>query len=151
MRRVNEALENVIVPIVEGFGYEFVGLQYFPQGKHSLLRLFVDKQGGITVEDCERVSRQVNAALSVESPVKEDYLLEVSSPGLDRLLFTPSQFGEFVGKQVAIRLSVPLEGKRNWKGRIDSVQTETVSLKLDEGSVTLSFADIAEARLVPEW
>lgn len=150
MRR-HEALETVILPIVNGLGLIWVGLQYFPQGKHSLLRLYVDKLGGVSCEDCKCVSRQVNAVLSVEDLIKGDYLLEVSSPGLDRLLFTLAQCKEHVGKRVAVRLIAPVEGKRNFKGKLQ-VEGEQIGVQLDNNDlVTFPFIDIEEARLVPEW
>lgn len=147
----DRALEKIILPIVEGLGCRFVGLQYFQQGKHSLVRLYIDKEGGVNIDDCERVSHQVNATLGVESPIRGDYLLEVSSPGLDRLLFTPEQFNEFLGKEVVIRLIVPMKGKRNLKGLIHSVEGDAIVIKHEGEILALSFADIAEARLVPEW
>lgn len=150
MRR-NEALEEVIIPVVSGLGFEFVGLQYMPQGKHSLLRLFVDKPGGITIDDCAIVSRQVDAVLSVRAPMRGEYTLEVSSPGLDRLLFTPAQFQEQVGKMVSIRLMAPVEGKRNFKGILEKVEEETIFLQVGDDRIRLSFTDILEARLVPVW
>ena len=149
--RQHEALEAVILPIVDGLGLQWVGLQYFPAGRRSLLRLYVDKPGGVSCGDCEQVSRQVNAVLSVEDVVKGDYLLEVSSPGLDRLLFTLPQCREHVGKRVAIRLVAPLEGKRNFKGELH-VEGEKIGVRLDNNDlVTFPFIDIEEARLVPEW
>lgn len=149
--KTDMALEKVILPIVEGLGYLFVGLQYFQQGRHSMIRVYIDKEGGVNAEDCERVSRQVDAALEVEAPVRGEYLLEVSSPGLDRLLFTPEQFSGYLGKQVAVRLSVPRDGQKNFKGWIQSVDGEDISIRVEERILTLPFADIAEARLIPEW
>jgi ribosome maturation factor RimP len=143
-------LEKVVLPVVTGLGYQFVGLQQFPQGKHSVIRLYIDKPGGVTIDDCERVSRQVNAALEVEEPYKE-YALEVSSPGVDRLLFTPAQFREFIGKEISIRLRVPVAGKRNYKGILKEVKMDAVSIGVNEETVVLSFTDMIEARLVPVW
>lgn len=149
--RQHEALESVILPIVNGLGLQWVGLQYFPHGRRSLLRLYVDKPGGVSCDDCERVSRQVNAVLSVEDLLKGDYLLEVSSPGLDRLLFTLAQCREHVGKRVAVRLVAPVGGKRNFKGELH-VEGDQVGVRLDNNElVTFLFIDIEEARLVPDW
>ena len=143
-------LEKIILPVVIGLGYSFVGLQHFSQGKHSTIRLYIDKPNGVTIDDCERVSRQVNAALEVE-PSYQEIMLEVSSPGVDRLLFTPAQFREFVGKEVSIRLRVPVDGKRNYKGILKEVGMESVGIEINEETVKLSFTDIIEARLVPVW
>lgn len=152
MRR-HIALEEVISPVVEGLGFVFVGLEYLPQSRYTLLRLIVDKPGGITIDDCERVSRQINAVLSVKAVIKEDYTLEVSSPGLDRQLFTPDQFREQLGKLISIRIVAPMEGRRNFKGTLESVLDDGVFIRVDEMNdrVKLAFTEIAEARLVPEW
>lgn len=150
MRR-NEALEEIISPVVEGMGYEFVGLQYIPQGKHSLLRLYVDKPGGITIEDCAGLSRQVDAVLSVRSPIRGDYTLEVSSPGLDRLLFTPRQFQAQLGNMISVRIIAPIDGQRNFKGILENADEETVFLRMANDTIRLKFIDILEARLVPQW
>lgn len=149
--RQHLALENLISPIVSGLGYTWVGLEYFPQGKWSLLRVYIDKPGGLSVDDCALVSRQLNAVLSVESPIRGEFNLEVSSPGLDRLLFTPMQCQEQVGKLVSIRLIAPIGGKRNYQGRLQGIQDDKLCIITNDGEVTLSFADIVEARLVPEW
>lgn len=150
MRRYEE-LEKVILPIVSGFGYTWVGLQYFPQGKRSILRLYIDKPGGVTLDDCERVSRQVDAVLEVENPIKGDFTLEVSSPGIDRILFTVAQYEEYIGKDISVRMNVPIEGRRNFKGKLQSVQNDNICILSEGKEITLSFIDISEARLVPEW
>jgi ribosome maturation factor RimP len=150
MRR-HAALENLIAPIVGSLGLTWVGLQYFPQGKRSVLRLFVDKPGGLSVEDCGRVSRQVNTVLSVENPITGEYTLEVSSPGLDRLLFSVEQCHEQIGKSVFIQLVVPKAGTRNFKGKLERVEGSLISILTESGEVTFSFDDMSEMRLVPAW
>lgn len=169
MRR-HKALEEVIVPVVRNLGYTFVGLEYLRQGKNALIRLYIDQPNGVTADDCGRVSRQVNAVLSVESGdsgdrvvnlevkrvMKEDYILEVSSPGLDRILFTLDQFEEQIGKKVAIRLIAPIEGRKNFKGRIQSVQNGEITVLCEEKAeaeegINIPFSEIDRARIVPEW
>lgn len=151
MRR-HSALEEVMKPVVTGLGYTWVGLLVVPHGKHTLFRLFIDKlPDGVSIEDCSRVTRQLNAVLSVEGVVRGEYTLEVSSPGLDRLLFTPEQCREHIGKNVTVRLVAPKEGKRNFKGRLVQVEGDILSIETEVGIISLAFTDIAEARLVPEW
>jgi ribosome maturation factor RimP len=150
MRR-NSALETIVMPVVTGLGYLWVGLQYGTYGKNSQIRLYIDKPGGVTAEDCERVSRQVSAVLSVEGSNYANYVLEVSSPGIDRLLFTIEQCVAQVGKLISARLIVPRLGKRNIKGRLEAVAEDKLSLLVEGETVLLSFADIEEARIVPEW
>ena len=101
----NVALEAVILPVVTGIGCEFVGLEYLVQGKHSILRIYIDRPGGVTIDDGEKVSRQVGAVLDVETElVRGEYSLEVSSPGVDRKIFSLEQFPQFVGKKVLVTL-----------------------------------------------
>ena len=146
-------LEKLIEPIVKGLGYDYVGLQLFPQGKHSIIRLYIDKKpGGVTVDDCSQVSRQAMALLEVEAPETAQYSLEVSSPGLDRILFTPEQFREYLGKQVSIHLNVAINGQRNFKGTLKDVQSSVICIESsNQELITFSFTDIHEARLIPEW
>ena len=151
MRR-HHALEDVMMPVVLGLGYTWAGLQVVPHGKHALYRLFIDKlPGGVTVEDCSKVARQLNAVLSVEGVVRGAYTLEVSSPGLDRLLFTPEQCADQLGKMISVRLVALKDAKRNFKGRLLKVESEVLSIETEAGLISLPFSDIAEARLVPEW
>lgn len=146
------ALEQVISPSVEGMGYIYFGLELHPQGRgKSLIRLYIDKPGGVTIDDCALVSRQVNALLGVETPIQGDYTLEVSSPGMDRRLFTKAHFEEQLGKLVAIRLLAPRGDRRNFKGRLHSVGEDEVVIKLEDSLMTFTFAEMTEARLVPEW
>lgn len=147
-----EALEKVIQPIVNGYGCTWVGLQYFPQGRKTLLRLYIDKQpNGVSLEDCERVSRQVDAVLAVEDLIKGEYTLEVSSPGLDRLLFNVEQCQAYIGKEVAVRLGISLMGQRNFKGQLAGVEGDNLRVLVEGKEVVFSFIDIDEIRLVPQW
>lgn len=151
MRRF-EALEKLIQPIVSGFGCTWVGLQYFPQGKKTLLRLYIDKPpGGVTLEDCEQVSRQVDAVLAVEDLVKGEYTLEVSSPGLDRILFSVEQCEAYIGREVSVRLGIALEGRRNFKGQLVGVNGDNLRVLSEGKEIVFSFIDIDEMRLVPNW
>ena len=150
MKRVSPTLDAAIRPAVEGMGYELVGVEYVSQGKHSVLRIYIDRAEGILVDDCARVSHQVSGVLDVEDPIKGQYSLEVSSPGLDRPLFSIEHFVQFSGRQVKIRLTAPLNGQRKFAGIIQSVEAETVLLECDGEQVQLPFGDIEQARLVPE-
>ncbi len=147
----NLALEKVVEPVIAGLGCEFVGLEYLAQGKHSTLRIYIDKPNGINIDDCEKVSRRVGAALDVESDlVRGAYSLEVSSPGIDRKLFSPEQFPRFVGKQVRVSVQVPMEGQRNFKGTLSSVTEKQISLEIDGTVVNVDFANIAQANVIDE-
>jgi ribosome maturation factor RimP len=140
-----------MLPIVEGLGLVWVGLQVLKQGRAAvLLRLFVDKAGGLRLQDCIEASRQIYAVLGVAS-ANTHYNLEVSSPGLDRLLFDAVQCAPYVGRTLALRLRVERDAKRHVKGCLQSVEGQTLCLRMPEGVVALfDFATISEARLVPE-
>lgn len=144
-------LEKLIEPVVRGLGYDYVGLQLFPQGKHSIIKLYIDKPGGVTLDDCSQVSRQVMAVLEVEAEEMAQYNLEVSSPGLDRILFTAEQFKQYLGKKVSVHLNVAMNGQRNFNGSLKDVQDSVIVIESNGALIPLSFADIHEARLMPEW
>lgn len=144
-------LHALIEPIVVGMDYELVGIEYLPQGKHSILRIYIDKPEGIDVDDCSDVSRQLSAMLDVEDPIKGEYNLEVSSPGLDRPLFTPAHFEQFLHAQVSVRLKMPIEGKRKFVAVIQAINGDAVDLVVDGKTLTVPFDIIDKANLVPEF
>jgi ribosome maturation factor RimP len=147
----SKRLNAMIQPLVESLGYEFVGLEYNANPKSSTLVLYIDKPEGIVVEDCENVSREVAALLDVEDPIPGHYDLEVSSPGLDRPLFTLEQFQRFTGEQAKLTAFAPVDGRRKFKGRILGASDGNVRMEQDGNEVTLEFSNIAKARLVPDY
>lgn len=144
------SLDQIVEPVVSGLGYELVGTEFLPQGRHSLLRVYIDQPNGITVEDCESVSRQLSAVLDVEDPIPGNYTLEVSSPGLDRPLFTLEHFTRFLGCRSAIRLRTPVEGRRKIVGVLKNVENEVVTVATEEKDFALPFDLIEKANLVPD-
>lgn len=147
----SKRLNTMLQPLVEDLGYEFVGLEYSGNPKNSVLVIYIDKPEGIAVEDCEAVSREVAALLDVEDPISGHYNLEVSSPGLDRPLFTLEQFEKFIGEEVSLTAFAPVEGRRKFKGRILGTGEGSVQLDQDGTEVSLEFGNIAKARLVPDY
>jgi len=146
------ALENLLAPTIDGMGYELLGVEHVSQGRHSVLRLFIDKIDGINIEDCERVSRQVSGVLDVEDPIRGEYSLEVSSPGLDRPLFKMAHFERFVGEKCAVRLKQAKDGRRKLSGVIRSTSGDGVVIELEENNcITLSLDEIEKANLVPQF
>ena len=111
-------LTNLLKPLIEDLGYEFVGLEQRSHPKNPVLAIYIDRPEGISVEDCERVSREVAALLDVEDPIQGHYSLEISSPGLDRPLFNLQQFEQFRGETVKVTVYAPVEGRRKFKGAI---------------------------------
>ncbi|MDD3762141.1 MAG: ribosome maturation factor RimP [Nevskiales bacterium] len=151
MSGLRERLEEVLEPVVESLGYELVLLEFSPNSKSGLLRLFIDSPEGITLSDCERVSREVSGVLDVEDPISTPYRLEVSSPGLDRPLVKRSHFERFLNEQARIQLIAPLNGRRRFIGWIRGVDDAVITLDTSEGMVEIPFAEIDRARLVPEF
>jgi ribosome maturation factor RimP len=152
-RLIRQAPDKVRRPVeaaVRGLGYELVGVEYLPQGRRSLLRVYIDSPEGVTVDDCERVSHQVSGVLDVDDPIHGQYVLEVSSPGLDRPLFTAEHFRRFAGNRVRLRISPPLEGRRNFTGLLKGMQDETVVLVHEDGEWEIPLNYVEQARLVPE-
>lgn len=145
-----QQLEAILRPVVEGLGYEFWGLEFRAQGHHSLLRVFIDDADkGISVEDCEKVSRQISGVLDVEDPIQTEYTLEVSSPGMDRPLFQLHQYEEFAGHRVQIRLRMAFEGRRKFQGLLKGVEGEDVVVVVDDHEYLLPFDSIERANIVP--
>jgi len=152
MGRISATVTELVESIVTPLGYELVGVEYIPQGKHSVLRVFIDSEDGVVLEDCEKVSRQLGSVLDVEDPVKGQYLLEVSSPGLDRPMFKLEDYERFNGQLVKMRLHDKQDGRGKVKGRIQNVIGSEISLLLDDGEqIEVRFDNIDKANLVPEF
>jgi ribosome maturation factor RimP len=144
-----EELARLLEPTVEQLGYELADLELKFAGRDSLVRVFIDKPEGVGLEDCETVSRQVSAVLDVEDPVPGHYVLEVSSPGLDRKLTKPAHYRRYVGEEIRIQLRYPIEGRRKFRGRLKSAGAETIQIEVDGKLHELPIATIDTARLVP--
>ena len=127
-----DRLTELVASAVEPLGYELLGVEYLAQGRHSVLRIYIDSPDGINLDDCERASRQVSAVLDVDDPLKGQYTLEMSSPGLDRPLFTAEHFTQFIGHEVKLRLHSPLEGQRRFKALIKGVEGDVIHLTSSE-------------------
>ena len=148
VKKSEATLSELIEPTVQALGLQLWGIEHVSQGRYSTLRIFIDSDAGITVDDCEKVSRQVSGILDVEDPISGEYTLEVSSPGLDRPLFSIEQFGSFSGSEVAIRLKTPVEGRRKFKGTITEVSGNTVCVEVDGEVFKLPHSEIEKANLV---
>ena len=150
MRQASPELIAIIEPAVTGLGYELVGVEHLPQGRHSLLRIYIDSEDGVTVDDCGRVSHQVSGVLDVEDPIRGPYTLEVSSPGLDRPLFTAEHFQRFAGNRVKIQLRAPQQGRRKFSGMLHGMRDEAVVIEQDGEELALPIGAIEKANLVPD-
>jgi len=141
----------LLEPAVEALGYELVDLELNFSGRRGVLRLYIDREGGIRVEDCEAVSRRVSDVLDVEDPIRRDYDLEVSSPGLDRKLVKPAHFDRFAGQSVQGRLRRMLDGRRKFTGTLVGRTGTTVTIRVDDADLVVPMEDLEVVRLVPEY
>ena len=139
---------ELLEPPVEALGYELVDID-FRVGRPGLLRIFIDREAGVGLEDCERVSRQLSAFLDVEDPVPGHYVLEISSPGFDRPLRTLAHFRRYRDRQAKVRLKAPRDSRRKLSGRLLGIRDETILMEVDGEIWRLQPAEIASARLVP--
>jgi ribosome maturation factor RimP len=143
-----ERLIELLEPAVAALGFELTDLEAHV-GRRGLLRVYIDREPGVTLADCERVGQQLGALLDVEDPLPGSYVLEVSSPGLDRRLRTLAHFQRFCGEQVKVELKQPRDGRRRLTGRLAGVDGDTVLVEVEGATWRLKRNDIAVARLVP--
>ena len=142
----------MLTPSVEALQLELLGAELAASGAHALLRLYIDAPGRVVaIEDCEAVSREVSAVLDINDPITSQYTLEVSSPGIDRPLFTAAQFAKHIGETVKVTLQIPLDGRRRLQGVITGVAGDDIALRMDATELMVQFANIEKARLVPDW
>ncbi len=151
MTRREQDLEQLLAPTVRGLGCEIWGVEYFPAGQRSTLRVYIDAPEGVAIEDCERVSQQLSGVLEVEEPIRSDYTLEVSSPGLDRVLFKAEQYASFIGAELDVRLKFPLEGRRRLVGRLAEASENEVILDVEGDRSVVPMEQIHRARIVPQY
>ena len=157
---IQQTLEQLVQPIVDDFGLELADLEFKPEGRSMALRIFIDKPGGVTLDDCVAVSREVGAVLEVEDPIRSAYRLEVSSPGLDRPLKKPADFEKFAGRLAKIKTRVMLDPddrgreRKTFTGRLLGVAGDHVRLELNDkqgGIAELPLAEISKANLEIEF
>jgi ribosome maturation factor RimP len=146
----DQQITQLLETTVEAMGFELWGVEYLSQGRHSVLRVYIDADNGITVDDCAAVSGQIGSVLDVEDPITGEYTLEVSSPGMDRLLFKLEQFALFVGQMIELRLRVAYEGRRKFKGILKGVEGEDVVVQVDDHEYLLPYSTIEKARILPQ-
>jgi ribosome maturation factor RimP len=140
-------IQAIIEPAVTALGYELWGCEWVGAGKsRRILRVYVDSKNGVDIDACAKISRQVSAILDVEDAVAGSYLLEVSSPGIERPLFTLTQCQRYVGQQISVRLRVPREGRRHFSGVLQAAANDRIALQLDEQTtLELAWRDIEKA------
>ncbi|RDF03046.1 ribosome maturation factor RimP [Aggregatibacter aphrophilus] len=151
MATLEQKLQELLQGSVEDLGCELWGIECQRVGRYLTVRLFIDKEGGVTVEDCADVSRQVSAVLDVEDPIADKYNLEVSSPGLDRPLFTLNQFERYLGQEILLHLRIPVADRRKWQGQLAKIKNDMITLIVDGKEQVLAFGNIQKANVVPKF
>jgi len=150
-KQVQHQVEEIAESLVTSEGMELVDLEYRREGPRWVLRLFIDKDGGVTVEDCAMVSRELADILDVKDIIPQTYVLEVSSPGLNRRLRKKRDFSRFAGQKVELRLVAPVEGRKKIVGELVGVDEEEVIVAVSEGHLSVALKDIAKANLIYQF
>ncbi len=151
MNRKENDIAALLAPVVAMEGCEIWGVEYRAQGKYSKLALYIDHEGGVSVEHCERVSRRVSDVLDVEEVLSSAYTLEVSSPGMDRILFKPEQFQSCRGEEIDIRLNYPVDGSKRVRGVLVGLENDEVVVRAGEDEFLLPLENVQRARVVPRF
>lgn len=151
MNPVARQVADAIGPAISSMGYELLGVEYGDQGRGLLLRIYIDHDNGINLDDCSRVSHRVSAILDVEDIIAGQYDLEVSSPGMDRPLFNEEHFERYLAHKVKIVMAIPQMGRKRFTGVLKNISDGVVEIEVDNEIYDLPFAEIASARLVPEY
>ena len=148
----SQQLRELLEPVVQSLGCELWGLEFHGAGRRrGLLRVYIDKPEGVVLEDCERVSRQLSSVLDVEDPIQSEYTLEVSSPGMDRPLYTAGQFQQYCGEQVQVKLRLPFNGRKQFSGLLTGVDDEKIKLMVADEEYLFPIETIDKTNVVPRF
>lgn len=151
MRKVNADFAEKLAALIASMGYELLGCEFTQQNRRTIFRIYIDQVGGVSHQDCSKVSYQVSAMLDVDDPIQGQYVLEVSSPGIDRPLFSIGQYQQQLGQRLKIRLYAPIGQRRNYVGVLQRVENGQIYLLLDEGTdVALPFSEIEKANVIAD-
>ncbi len=144
-------VSRIIEPILEEMDIELVDVEYVTEHGRPVLRVYIDKYGGVTIDDCAAVSREIGDIIDINDTLSGRYVLEVSSPGLNRPLKKEKDFMQVVGKKVKLKTMAPVDGRRNFKGTLLSFEEGKLVIDLENGEARLSLADLEKANLVYEF
>ncbi len=144
---VHARVRRAIEPLIQALGCQLVGVELGREGHRAVLWVFADKDGGITLDDCSRISHEISPALDVEDPISEPYNLHVSSPGIDRPLMRAADFVASAGREVVVQLADPFEGRRKFTGRIGALVDADITLHCTDGDHRVPLQMISKARL----
>jgi ribosome maturation factor RimP len=149
--KIEKAVEELCEPVAVSYGLELVQVQYRREEHGWVLRILVDRPGGVSVDECGTLSREISDLLDVEDLIDTPYRLEVSSPGLDRPLTKPADFDRFAGREITLKTIRPVEGRRNFKGTLGGIQDEVVMLQVEGKQLKLEWSLVLKANLVPDF
>lgn len=138
----------LLEPLLQGTVYELVGVECIRRGKHSVLRMYLDKPGGITIGEIATLTRKISVLLDVARPVAGPYLLEISSPGVERPLFDPLHFQRQIGENVSLRLKRLIDNRRYYRGLLLAADAEKIQIEMEGQAYVFNYADIDKAKLL---
>lgn len=152
MRKAPANITEMIQGAVETVGYELIGVELLSRQKQGqLLRIYIDSENGINVDDCAKASHQISGVLETEDPIAGEFTLEVSSPGLDRPLFELAQYKPFIGRMVNIIMTEKINGQKKFKGTLQNIEDDLICLEIDHEIIRLAYEKIDRARLVIDF
>ena len=151
MASIEERVESLLESTINNLGYELYDVEYAKEGKDYFLRIFIDKESGIDLNDCEKVNDGINDLLDKADYIKEQYFLEVSSPGIERILKKDKHLEANIGSLVEIKLFKPIDNKKVLQGILKEFSKDSVVLELEEGDLEIQRKDISVIRTVYEW
>lgn len=150
-QKPEQVVEGLVLPILSNHGFELVDIEYKKEGSHWYLRVFIDKSGGITLDDCQVVSEALSGLLDETDPIPHSYFLEVSSPGLDRVLKKDQDFERYAGQKVDISLYKPIQGKKKHSGELIGIVGEEIHIRDKNGTMAFRRTDVSQVRLAVEF
>lgn len=149
LQTIEQTVAEVVTPVLEDLGISLWGVKLIRNPKRTVLQIFIDKEGGVTIDDCTEVSLQINNVIDVADLFKNPYYLEVSSPGLDRILFTFEQLSMYVGKEMNIEVSMPISNRRRFRGFLQKIEGDTLFLLVDKDVYEIAYPNVSKAQLIP--
>lgn len=144
-------VRELIAPVADSLGYDIWDVEYVKEGADMILRITIDKDGGIDIEDCEKMSRAVDPVIDEADPIEASYRMEVSSPGVERTLTRPEHFEKCIGEKVEVRLYAPMDGKKQLVGVLSGSDEKSITVTVGDESLTLPKSAVAKAATVFDW
>ena len=151
MANIEEKVQSLLEPIVNELGYEIYDVEYAKEGKDYFLRIYIDNEKGISLEDCEKVTNGINNILDQADYIKEGYFLEVSSPGIERILRKDRHLKENIGNEIELKLFKPIDKQKNYYGLLVNFDEENIYIKINEIEISIERKQIAQVKLKYNW